>query len=143
MDMSTGSCRPFAEAALGDEAAMDWDLGSRGLLYLAAMSIVFGLLAQLLAWRAAPKWLWALVSAIYFGVGLFVSEVWFGWATEEDLQPNIDGLSRDEVLLIGLVPVAVAVIVTRWTARRHARHVRDEHEGSRTSNRRNPTPHAS
>ncbi len=99
---------------------MDWDLGWSGLLYLAAMSIIFGLVAQLLAWRAAPKWLWALVAAVYFAIGLFVSEVWFGWATEKDLQPNIDGLSRDEVLLIGLIPVAVAVIATRWIARRHA-----------------------
>jgi hypothetical protein len=101
---------------------MHWDLGSNGLLYLAGMSIVFGLLAQLLSGRAAPKWMWAPVSAVYFGVGLFVSEVWFGWATGEDLQPNIDGLSRDEVLLIGLLPVAVAVIGTRWMARRRSRH---------------------
>jgi hypothetical protein len=120
---------------------MDWDLGSRGLLYLAAMSIGFGLLAQLLAWRAAPKRLWALVSVVYFGVGILVSEFWFGWATEEDLQPNIDGLSRDEVLLIGLVPVAVAVVVTRWTARRHARHASDEHEEPSASSRGQPTPH--
>lgn len=122
---------------------MDWDLGPSGLLYLGAMSIVFGLLAQLLSWRAAPKWLWALVSGVYFGVGLLVSEFWFGWATEEDLQPNIDGLSRDEVLLIGLVPVAVAVVVTRWMARRHARSVADEHKESLASNRGQPTPHAS
>lgn len=121
---------------------MDWDLGSTGLLYLAGMSIVFGLLAQLLCWRAAPKWLWALVSAVYFGVGLFVSEVWFGWATEEDLQPNIDGLSRDEVLLIGLVPVAIAVVATRWIARRRARQAA-EHVEARASNQRHPTPQAS
>jgi hypothetical protein len=106
---------------------MHWDLGLNGLLYLAAMAIVFGLIAQLLAWRAAPKWLWALVSGVYFGVGLLVSEFWFGWATEADLQPNIDGLSRDEVLLIGLVPVAVAVVVARWMARRHARQATDQH----------------
>jgi len=122
---------------------MDWDLGSSGLLYLAAMSIVFGLLAQLLSWRAGPRWLWALVAAVYFGVGLLVSEVWFGWATEEDLQPNIDGLSRDEVLLIGLVPVAVAVVVTRWMARRHAHQAADEHQESWTSTRTHRTPHAS
>jgi hypothetical protein len=122
---------------------MHWDLGLNGLLYLAAMSIVFGLFAQLLAWRAAPKWLWALVSVVYFGVGLLVSELWFGWATEEDLQPNIDGLSRDEVLLIGLVPLAVAVVVTRRMARRHARHAAREHKETLASNRGQPTPHAS
>jgi hypothetical protein len=63
--------------------------------------------------------------------------------TEEDLQPNIDGLSRDEVLLIGLVPVAVAVVVTRWMARRHARQAADEHEESSASNRGHLTPHES
>ena len=121
---------------------MEWDLGSSGLLYLAAMSIGFGLLAQLLSWRAGPKWLWALVSGVYFGVGILVSEFWFGWATEEDLQPNIDGLSRDEVLLIGLVPVAVAVVVTRWMARRHTRQAADQHKESSASSRGQPTPHA-
>ena len=122
---------------------MHWDLGMNGLLYLAAMSIVFGLVAQLLAWRAAPKWLWALVAGVYFGVGLLVSEVWFGWATEEDLQPNIDGLSRDEVLLIGLVPVTLAVVLARWSARRHSHRSDDEHEESLPSGRGQPTPHAS
>jgi hypothetical protein len=72
-----------------------------------------------------------------------VSEVWFGWATEEDLQPDIDGLSRDEVLLIGLVPVAVGVMATRWMARRHARRTADEHEEPRTSDRGHPAPHMS
>jgi hypothetical protein len=121
---------------------MDWDLGSGGLLYLAAMSIGFGLLAQLLSWRVAPKWLWSLVAGVYFGLGLLVSEVWFGWATEEDLQPNIDGLSRDEVLLVGLGVVAVAVFATRWMARRHAREATDEHESS-ASSRGHPMAHGS
>jgi hypothetical protein len=122
---------------------MRWDLGSSGLLYLAAMSIVFGVLAHLLSWRVAPKWLWALVAGVYFGVGVLVSEVWFGWATEEELQPNIDGLSRDEVLLIGLLPVAVAVVLTRWIAKRHARQAADEHEEPSRRNRGQPSPHAS
>jgi hypothetical protein len=121
---------------------MDWDLGSSGLLYLAALSIGFGLLAHLLSWRAAPKWLWALVSGAYFGIGTLVSEFWFGWGTEEDLQPNIDGLSRDEVLLIGLVPVAVAVVVARLMARRHARQGAHDHEEPSATSRGQPTPHA-
>jgi hypothetical protein len=121
---------------------MDWDLGSNGLLYLGAMSLGFGLLAQLLSVRTVPKWLWALVSAICFGIGILVSEFWFGWATEEDLQPNIDGLSRDEVLLVGLVPVAAALVVTRWMARRHARQSADEHKKTSTTSRGQSTPHA-
>jgi hypothetical protein len=121
---------------------VDWDLGLKGLLYLAAMSLGFGLVAQLLSGRAAPKWLWALVSAIYFGIGVLVSEVWFGWATEEDLQPNIDGLSRDEVLLVGLLPVAVAVVATRWAAHRRARRFADGHEEIPTGTSGRPTPNA-
>lgn len=54
-------------------------------------------------------------------LGLVISEVLFGWATEEDLQPNIDGLSRDEVLL-AVVPAFAAVLgVRRWALRRHGR----------------------
>ena len=101
---------------------MDWDLGLQGIALLLGMSIGFGVVAQLLLWRATPHWLWALATAAYFVSGLFVSEVWFGWATEEDLQPNIDGLSFDEVLLIaplfGIVVVVVAWLVTR-RARTH------------------------
>ena len=121
---------------------MDWDLGWTGVLYLAAMSVGFGLLAQLLSWRAAPRWLWALVAVVYFGVGILVSELWFGWATEEDLQPNVDGLSRDEVLLVGLIPVAVAVLVTRRLARRRTRQVAGEHEEPLATGAGHPTPHA-
>jgi hypothetical protein len=50
--------------------------------------------------------------------GLVTSQIWFGWATEEDLQPNIDGLSFDEVLLFGLLGGVVGVVVTRVVARR-------------------------
>ena len=122
---------------------MTWDLGSGGLLYLAAMSIAFGLLAQVLARRVAPDWLWAVVAAVYFGLGVLVSEAWFGWATEEDLQPNIDGLSRDEVLLVGLIPVAVAVVVTRWMAKRRGRDTAEDDKNAVGTGRHQPTPHAS
>jgi hypothetical protein len=112
---------------------VDWDLGLWGLLYLAVVSLLFGLAAQLLAWRAGPRWLWAAVTGACFGLGLLVSEIVFGWATEEDLQPNIDGLSRDEVLLAGVVVVVVAVVSARLHARRH----RD------TAGRTGPAAHAS
>jgi hypothetical protein len=57
-----------------------------------------------------------------FGMGLISSEVVFGWATEEELQPNVDGLSRDEVLLSSLVTTALVVFVMRHMFRGHARH---------------------
>src|SRR5512134_2230266 len=97
---------------------MRWDLGLVGLGLLVAMSLGFGLIAQLLGGRATTRWLWLIAAATYFVSGLFISEVWFGWATEEELQPNIDGLSFDEVLLIGLIPGVAAVLVTRRVTRR-------------------------
>ena len=97
---------------------MTWDLGLSGLIYLVAISLAFGLLAQLIAGRVTTKWLWLIAAGGFFVLGLFISEVLFGWATEEDLQPNIDGLSRDEVLL-GVIPGIVAVLLARrWGLRR-------------------------
>jgi hypothetical protein len=101
--------------------AMQWDLGLQGLGVLVAMSLGFGVIAQVFFGRTTTRWLWAIVSTVHFLGGLFISEVWFGWATEEDLQPNIDGLSFDEVLLIGLVPVVAAVLVSMYVAQRGRR----------------------
>jgi MFS family permease len=98
---------------------MQWDLGLQGIGVLVLMSLAFGLLAQLVAARRTTRWVGLIGAAAYFVGGLFISEVWFGWATEEDLQPNIDGLSFDEVLLIGLLPGIAAVLVTWYVTRRH------------------------
>jgi hypothetical protein len=81
------------------------------------MSLAFGGAAQLLVGRVTTRWLWAIAAATYFAAGLFISEVWFGWATEADLQPNIDGLSFDEVLLMGLVPGLLVVGLALYLAR--------------------------
>jgi hypothetical protein len=80
-----------------------------------------GVIAQLIGPGAATRWLWLIAAAGYFVVGLLISEVLFGWATEEDLQPNIDGLSFDEVLL-GLLPGIVVVLVIRHRGRRRRWH---------------------
>jgi hypothetical protein len=96
---------------------MQWDLGLQGLAVLVLMSLGFGVIAQLAVGRLTTQWLWAIAGATYFVAGLFTSEIWFGWATGADLQPNIDGLSFDEVLLIGLVPGILAVLAT-WYATR-------------------------
>ncbi len=48
--------------------------------------------------------------------------MWFGWATEEDLQPNIDGLSFDETLLFGLLAGIASVVITRYVTRRRLQH---------------------
>jgi hypothetical protein len=101
--------------------AMEWDLGLLGLAVLAAMSLAFGVIAQLFFGETTTRWLWAIVATAHFLGGLLISEVWFGWATEEELQPNIDGLSFDEVLLIGLIPVVLAVFATWYFAQRQRR----------------------
>ncbi|HEX6234149.1 MAG TPA: hypothetical protein VFZ63_13565 [Jiangellaceae bacterium] len=100
---------------------MEWDLGFLGVSLLAAMSLGFGVIAQLVAGRRTTAWLWLIAAMTYFVSGLFISEVWFGWATEEELQPNIDGLSFDEVLLIGLIPGIAAVFITRYVIQRRRR----------------------
>ena len=101
---------------------MEWDLGLRGFGLLLAMSVAFGVLAQLAMWRVTTHRLWIIATAAYLVSGLFVSEVWFGWATEEDLQPNIDGLSFDEVLLLGTLGGILAVLATGMFTRRARAH---------------------
>lgn len=100
---------------------MQWDLGLQGIGVLVVMSLGFGLVAQLFAARRTNRWVGLIAAAVYFVSGLLISEMWFGWATEEELQPNIDGLSFDEVLLIAWVPAAAAVLGMVLLARRAAR----------------------
>jgi hypothetical protein len=101
---------------------MTWDLGPWGVTVLVAISLGFGLLAAVLAGGGAARRLWvaAVTTVACVVVGLFTSEGLFGWATQEDLQPNVDGLSRDEVLLSSLLTTAVVVVVA--LLRRRARH---------------------
>ena len=101
---------------------MQWDLGLYGLCVLVLMSLAFGVIAQIVFWRVATHWLWLVGSIVYLVSGLLISEVWFGWATQAELQPNIDGLSFDEVLLIGLVPGILVVLVTWYVTRRNRLH---------------------
>ena len=87
---------------------------------LAAISLGFGVVAGLIVGRGVAYRLLAIAitTVACFGVGLVTSEVLFGWATEEELQPNIDGLSRDEVLLSSVLTTAVVVLVMRYLAHR-------------------------
>lgn len=99
---------------------MQWDVGALGLAALGAVSLGFGLVAQLVIGGRAGRWIWLIAAAAYFVLGLVISEVWFGWATEEELQPNIDGLSFDEVLL-GVIPGLIVVFGIRHVLRRRTR----------------------
>jgi MFS family permease len=98
--------------------AVEWDLGLQGLGVLALMSLAFGAIAHLVAAKSTTRWVGVIGAAAYFICGLLISEVWFGWATEEELQPNVDGLSFDEVLLLATLPGLVAVFVLRYVARK-------------------------
>jgi hypothetical protein len=99
---------------------MSWDLGLQGAGVLALMAVIFGLFAELVAARYTTRWIGVIAATAFFVCGLAISEAWFGWATAEELQPNIDGLSFDEVLLAWL-PGIVAVLIARHVGRkRHA-----------------------
>jgi hypothetical protein len=99
---------------------MEWDLGVQGLAVLGAISLGFGVIAGLAVGKDVAYRLLAttITTVACFGVGLITSEVLFGWATAEELQPNIDGLSRDEVLLSGALTTLVVVLVMRYLAHR-------------------------
>lgn len=101
---------------------MEWDLGLKAVVFLVIMSLGFGVIAQGVAGRATTGWLWLIASTAYFVGALFTSEIWFGWAREEDLQPNFDGFSFDQGLLFGLIFGIVAVLITRYVTRRRRRH---------------------
>lgn len=97
---------------------MEWDLTAEGLAMLVLKSLVFAVVVQLIF--LGRGWWIGLTGAIgSFVVGLLVSEVWFGWATETDLQPNIGGLSFDEVL-IGFLLLGVVALMARYLTRARA-----------------------
>ena len=96
---------------------MEWDLGAEGVGILLGMAIAFGVGAHLVLHRDSTRWLWLIGTAAFFVFGLLISEAWFGWATEEDLQPNYDGLSFDETLL-AIFPSFAAVYLARRALRR-------------------------
>lgn len=92
---------------------MQFDLGLQGLAILVGISLIFGVLAQVVFGRVAgTHWLWLIAAAGWFIGGLVASEAVFGSATEQELQPIIDGLALDESLLGGVIGGVLAVAVT-------------------------------
>jgi hypothetical protein len=98
---------------------MEYDLGLQALAILTGLSLLFGLIAHAILGRGT-RWMWLVGAIGYFVGGLIASEVFFTWATVEELQPQIDGLSFDEALLGGLV-VGIPVVLAGWyVSRRRA-----------------------
>jgi hypothetical protein len=96
---------------------MTYDLGSTGLQILLAFAFGFGAIAQLIVGVSRTRWLWLLEAAGWFVGGLFFSEVLFGKATVDEIQPIIDGLAYDEALLGGLIGGLVVAAVTWFVSR--------------------------
>jgi hypothetical protein len=98
---------------------VEFDLGVQGLGVLLALALGFGIIAQVL-FRKATRWMWLIAAAAYFAGGLFVSEVLYAGATEQEIQPVIDGLAFDEALLFSLVP-GIAAVLAAWVLLRNRR----------------------
>ncbi|HSK51415.1 MAG TPA: hypothetical protein VLA44_01570 [Clostridia bacterium] len=91
---------------------MDFDIGIQGFGILLVISLIFGLVAQLVG-RNWTRWLWLAAAAGWFAGGLFASEVLWGDMTEAEIQPIIDGLAFDESLLGGLIG-GLLVVLAAW-----------------------------
>lgn len=92
---------------------MRLDLGFSGLGLLVLIALAFGVGAQFVAGRrAGTRWLWLIAASGWLIGGLVASEVIWGAATVEELQPIVDGLAFDEALLGGLIVGFSTVIVT-------------------------------
>jgi hypothetical protein len=98
------------------------DLGLQGLAILGGVSLGFGIVAQLVFWNSATRWLWLIGGTAWFVGGLFASEVVWGTLTEEEIQPIVDGLAFDESLLGGLVLGLPVVLLTWYVGRRRRSH---------------------
>ncbi|HEX5147536.1 MAG TPA: hypothetical protein VFW02_00555 [Candidatus Limnocylindrales bacterium] len=95
---------------------MQFDLGLQGLGILAACAVAFGVFTQILSW-SLTRWMWLVAGLGWFVGGLFMSEVMFATATEDEIQPIIDGLAFDESLLGGLIVGGLAALATWFAAR--------------------------
>jgi len=82
---------------------MTFEIGNYGLQIVIGFGLAFGAAAQLAAGADAKRWLWGIGWLGWVAGALFASEVLFGKATVDEIQPIIDGLAYDEALLGGLV----------------------------------------
>jgi hypothetical protein len=74
-------------------------------------SVIFG--------AASHSWMWLVGAAAFMVGGLITSEVFFGNATVDDVQPFIGGLAVDESVLGGLLLGVPVVLVSRYVVRHY------------------------
>lgn len=99
---------------------MKLDLALEGFALVFMFSMIFGGVAHVVLARSSTPWMW-LIGALAFVVGgLIASEVFFGNATVDDVQPFIGGLAVDESLLGGLA-LGVPVVLVAWYLSRGSR----------------------
>jgi hypothetical protein len=99
---------------------VQFDLGPTGLALLVAISLGFGVVAQVVIGRSATHWMWLIGAIAWFLGGFIASEVIWGSMTVDEIQPIIDGLAFDEALLGGLV-VGVPTVIATWYLTREGR----------------------
>lgn len=99
---------------------MKLELALEGFALLYLFSTVFGGAAHILFAKSSTRWMWLIGSVAFFVGGLVMSEVFFGTATVEDVQPFIGGLAVDESALGGLL-LGVPVVVATWYLARISR----------------------
>ena len=98
---------------------MKLDLALEGFALLYLFATIFGGVAHLVLARSSTRWMWLIGSVAFFAGGFVLSEVFFGNATVNDVQPFIGGLAVDESALGGLL-VGVPVVLVAWYLARHA-----------------------
>lgn len=64
------------------------------------------------------QWDLGLEGMVVLGFGLLIRKGLFGWATQEGLQLNIEGLSRDGALPSSVLTTALVALMMRRLARR-------------------------
>ena len=92
---------------------MNFNLALEGFALLFMFSVIFGSLAHVLLARSSTPWMWLIGSAAFFVGGLIASEIVWGTATIDEVQPIIGGLAVDESMLGGLL-LGVPVVLVSW-----------------------------
>jgi len=101
---------------------VELNIGLWGLGILVVVSLAFGIIAQVVLGRGSSAWLWLIGAIAWFIGGFIASEVVWGSATGQELQPIIDGLAFDESVLGGLLAGLAAILATWYVTRQSHLH---------------------